>query len=194
MLPLFAWTKVVSVSDISWFSDLSKKNIDEFIVCGDSSILPTVKSMRKKFLTGKTKNGYLLTNVMTYKKFVELMSTQPLAVVKKEFETRFSDSHLWKYTKENGFEDLGIPTSIITVARASIKDCLDNGQGNSLNDCSSKKGEARYKCCSEKMGNIDIYWGKNSEYLLMYFDSARLKVPKEKNHRYCSVHDLIKIK
>ncbi len=75
MLSLQSWTKTVKVSDVSWFSDLSKKNIDEFIVCGDSSILPTVKSMRKNFVIDKTNMGYLLTKVMPYEQFLVLMST-----------------------------------------------------------------------------------------------------------------------
>lgn len=118
-----------------------------------------------------------------------------LVEAKAELEKEFSKTHLWKYTKEKGFEDLGTPSKFNSRFSASIKDCMEGAKTTLGNDCSRFEGTSRRGCCGEKFTGPEVSWGSKGEYTLLYSPdpSTRLKVDGEKKHRYCNVQETIKL-
>lgn len=184
------------VSSLPWLSELTKRNVIEFHVCGDSQVRPTKKSLAKHFVTGSTKAGYLLSNLPTMEDYEGVLSDQNLDAAKVELEQKFRQAHLWKYTEGKGFEDLGTPENFDAAFTATIKDCVEGARTTLGADCSKFQGIARRSCCGEKFVGPVITWGKNSEYQLLYSPdpSVRLKVAGEKSHRYCVVQEKLRIR
>lgn len=194
-LPFQSQAKVIKKSELPWLAKLAEHNVVEFNVCGDSEILPTKKSISKHFIVGPNSSGYLFSNLLSYQQYFKLLTEKNLVAAKAELEKEFSKTHLWKYTKENGFEDLGAPSKVISPFTASIKDCMEGAKTTLGNDCSRSEGANRRGCCGEKFIGPEIYWERGGKYILSYSPdpSTQLKVDGEMKFRYCNVQETIRL-
>lgn len=194
-LPYVSQATVLKPTELPWLAKLADHSVKEFNVCGSSEIQPTKKSISKHFISGLKPSGYLFSNLLSHQQYFKLLTDKNLNDAKAELQKEFSKTHLWKYTKENGFEDLGTPTKIVSRFSASIKDCMEGAKTTLGNDCTPFKGEGRRNCCGEKFVGPEITWVKGGEYKLLYSPdpSVRLKVVGEKTHRYCNIREAVSL-
>lgn len=194
-LPIFSHAIVLNKSDLSWLGKLTEHNVLEFNICGSSNILLTKKSISKNFITSANQSGYLFTKMLSYQQYLKLLSENNLIAAKSEIEREFSQTHLWKYTKEKGFEDLGAPIKVDSRFSASIRDCMEGAKTSLGSDCNLFEGDSRRTCCGEKFIGPEVSWGNKGEYRLLYSPdpSVRLKIASEKKHRFCNVQESIRI-
>jgi len=195
LLPSLSQAKVIKISELPWLGKLAEQNVQEFSVCGSSEIQPTKKSLAKHFILGSKPSGYLFSNLLSHQRYFKLLSEKNLDEAKAELQKEFSKTHLWKYTKEKGFEDLGTPTQVASGFSASIKDCMEGAKTTLGSDCSRFDGDSRRSCCAEKFVGPEISWETEGEYKLLYSPdpSVRFKVAGEKKHRYCNVQEAIEL-
>lgn len=191
--PILTYAKAIKASEVFWLPRLAEKDVREFHVCGDSEIQPTKKSLSRHFALGSRKTGFLFSNLISYRQYVALLSEKTSEEAKSALRVEFSQTHLWRYSKENGFEDLGAPGKVDLPFSASIKDCMEGAKTTLGADCS--RYEERRGCCGEKFVGPVLFWGDKEEYKLMYNPdpSVRLRVAGEKKHRYCNVQEAVTI-
>lgn len=194
-LPIFSHALVLNKSDLSWVRKLTEYNVQEFNICGSSEILLSKKSISKNFITSANQSGYLFTNMLSYQQYLKLLSENNLIAAKSEIEKELGQTHLWKYTKKKGIEDLGTPVKVDSRFSASIKDCMEGAKTSLGNDCNRFEGDSRRSCCGEKFVGPEVSWGNKGEYQLLYSPdpSVRLKIVSEKKHRFCNVQESIRI-
>lgn len=193
LFPLLSHSKTFKASDVSWLSKLAEKNIGEFHVCGNSKIQLNKKSLSKDFAIGFKQAGYLFSNLFSYQQYKRILSEKNSEEAKVALQDEFNRTHLWKYSKKTGFEDLGTPSKVDFRFNSTIRDCMEGAKTNLGSDCSNLSGDARRGCCGEKFTGPVLYWGDNEQFKLMYSPdpSVRLNVNWEKNHRYCNVQEAI---
>lgn len=196
MFPLVSQAKTIKTSEVNWLPKLAEKNIREFHVCGNPQIQLNKKSLSKDFAFGFKQAGYLFSNLISFQQYISILSEKNSEEAKSALQAEFSRAHLWKYSKKTGFEDLGTVSKIDLRFSTTIKDCMEGAKTSLGNDCSKLTGDSRRGCCSEKFTGPALYWGNNEQFKLMYSPdpSVRLKVNKEKNHRYCNVQETVVIR
>lgn len=196
LFPLFSQAKKIKATEVYWLPQVAEKNISEFNVCGNSDIQPTKKSLLKHFSQGAEQTGFFFSNLISSQRYYALLSEKNLEEAKSALEDDFNKTHLWKYSKDKGIEDLGTPRKVDFHFTATIKDCLEGAKTTLGTDCSRFEGTHRRSCCREKFVGPVVFWGSDKEeYKLLYSPdpSIRLKVPGERKHRYCNVQESISL-
>ncbi len=185
--------KTINQTDVTWISKIIEKQIKNFNICGSADILLNKKSLNKDFFQGVPPRGYFFTEMISYQEFLDVLASKNLLDAKVALLQKFNISHLWIFTEGKGLEDFGVPSKIDLPFTATIKDCVEGAKTTLGNDCSSYKLSERRSCCAEKFSGPSVYWGKRSDFKLMYSPdpSVRLKVFGESKHRYCNVQSLV---
>ncbi len=176
--------------DLPWTAKLKDKGVEVLSVCGNSEIQVNKKSLAKNFVLGNPPRGLVFSDLIGHEDYLEILKNYNLEGAKESLKTKFEKTHLWLVNSDSGIEDLGGPTKIELPFSASVKDCVEGAPSATGLDCRGNAG-----CCFEKFRGPIIYWGKNSEYKLLYSPdpSVRLKAPGEKKHRYCNIQEKIEI-
>ncbi len=180
----------------AWVDPLKAAGVGSFHVCGDEKIQPTKSSLRKNFLVGKEKVGFLLSGLISHSDYFEVLQTQNLEKAKASLRNKIRNAHLWRVSASGEIQDLGAPTNIDLPFTATVKDCVEGARTTLGNDCSTRADFERFTCCREKFSGPRIFWVKvHDEYRLGYSPdpSVRLKVAGEKKHRYCNVQREMKL-
>lgn len=186
-------TKTILPKDVSWFPTLQQADILFFHVCGSENIQPTIRSLNRDFALGSEREGYLFTEMPGVGEYRATIKGYKLDEAKQMLTSRFEKAHLWYHSK-NGLKDIGTPTKIDLLFKATVKDCYEDSVNSMGLKC--RPGFEKRICCEEKFMGPVVYWGAHQEYILRYSPdpSVRLKVPRESKHRYCNFQSTIEVK
>ena len=150
--------------------------------------------MKKSFLVGPDKTGYLLTGLFSMSRYYQILTENNLEAAKEKLKDELAVVRLWKVGPDNTVQSLGAPKNIRLPFTATIKDCVEGARTTLGNNCSGTPKENRVPCCREKFSGPVIQWGEDLSYQLLYSPdpSVGLLLPKGPG-RYCNVSTRIEI-
>ncbi len=191
-----ATVKPSKIGSPVWIQGLKDVGVESFSVCGSSAIQVTKSSVKKNFLVGDPIRGYIVSDLLSHNKYWEIMKSLNLAAAKADLSTKFSKARIWQVNEDGMIQSQGLPTEVELPFVATVKDCVEGAKTSLGNDCSHHAIDQRMGCCMEKFLGPRISWKTQAgEFKLFYSPdpSVRLRVPGEKNHRYCNVVNLVKV-
>jgi hypothetical protein len=179
--------KIISSKKFASIIDFKAPAGKTISVCGNNKIQLTKKSLSKDFLIGEPSKGFLITDLISYDEYWQILKSKNLEEAKSELKARLNEAHLWIVTPESS-QSLGAPSSIELPFTATVKDCVEGAKTTLGNSCSGSAA-----CCSEKFVGPVIIW--KDQYRLGYSPdpSVRLTVTGDQYPRYCQVQDLIQM-
>jgi len=178
-----------------WIQGLKDVGIETFSVCGNSAIQVTSSSIKKDFLVGEPPRGYVISDLPSHDEYWESMKSMNLAAAKADLSAKFSKTRIWQVREDGTMQSQGLPTEVKMPFLATVKDCVEGAKTTLGSDCSRFPVDQRTGCCMEKFVGPQISWKTQAgEFKLFYSPdpSVSLRVPGEKNHRYCNVVELVK--
>lgn len=179
--------KNVSVKNFSSIIDFKKISGKTVSICGNNNIQLTKKSLSKNFIFGKPAKGYLITDLISYDEYWQILKTKNLIEAKSELKVRLNDAQLWIATRE-GVESLGSPANVEFPFTATVKDCLDGAKTTLGNNCAGSES-----CCAEKFVGPVITWKEQFRLGYSPDPSVRLKISGDSQPRYCEIRDIINL-
>jgi len=179
-----------------WIQGLKEVGAESFSVCGNSAIQVTNSSFKKNFLVGEPIRGYVITDLVSYNEYWASMKSMNLTAAKADLSAKFSKARIWQVGEDRTIQSQGLPTEVELPFVATVKDCVEGAKTSLGNDCSRHPVEQRMGCCMEKFLGPRISWKTQAGDFKLFYSpdpTVRLRVPGEKNHRYCNVVDLVNL-
>lgn len=192
-LSLTAHADSNKITDLPWVKSAMQMKPGAINICGDRSMRLTTSSIKKHFLDGQRQRGYFLSKLISYDSYREILKTKTKEEAASAIKSVLTNTELWQ-VKNEIVQSLGTPKLIEIPFSATIKDCVEGAKTTLGMSCNRVDKKEREACCSEKfVGPVLVWETKDGTFKLFYSPdpSVQLKVPTEKNRRYCYVMDSI---